>query len=206
MSVSPKLFTRLPMYLHYLKQMPEGVENISATAIAAALGYGDVQVRKDLSAVSGEGKPKTGYEVCGLIHALENFLGYNQVNTAVIVGAGKLGMALYEYTGFAEYGLRIAAAFDKDPAKVGVAPSGKLVYPLSDFEDFCSDGAVKIGIITTPAVAAQQACDLMCANGIEAIWCFAPAHINAREGVMVQYENMASSLALLSSHLARENE
>jgi len=206
MNVSPKLYTRLPIYLHYLKQLPSTVENISATSIAAALDYGDVQVRKDLSAVSGEGKPKTGYEVAGLIRALESFLGYDQINTAVIVGAGKLGMALYEYTGFAAYGLHIAAAFDNSPEKVGTQPSGKTVYPLSDFEDFCSDGAVKIGIITTPAASAQQVCDLMCANGIAAIWCFAPTHICAREGVMVQYENMASSLALLSSHLAHENE
>ena len=115
MNVSPKLYTRLPIYLHYLKQLPATVENISATAIAAALDYGDVQVRKDLSAVSGEGKPKTGYEVAGLIRALESFLGYDQINTAVIVGAGKLGMALYEYSGFAAYGLHIAAAFDSSP-------------------------------------------------------------------------------------------
>ena len=205
MAVSPKLFTRLPLYLYYLQQLPESVENISATAIASALGYGDVQVRKDLSAVSGEGKPKTGYEVTGLIRALERFLGYDKDKSAVIVGAGKLGMALYGYSGFDAYGLHIAAAFDNDAAKVDQSDSGKIVYPLSDFEDFCSDGAVKIGIITTPASAAQSVCDLMCANGIEAIWCFAPTHINAPKGVMVQYENMATSLAMLSSHLEGKN-
>lgn len=202
MNVSPSTVKRLPKYLYYLKQLPAEQTHISATAIALALGYGDVQVRKDLANIAKGGKPKTGYDRQMLIDALETFLGYKNVHNAVIIGAGKIGMALFEYEGFSAYGLNIVAAFDKDISRVGVNEKGKYIYPLSDFAEFCRQVNVKIGIITVPASAAQETCDLLCANGIRAIWSFAPAHLNAEKNTLIQYENMAETLAILSGHIA----
>ncbi len=202
MSVSISVMRRLPAYLHYLKQLPPDVENISATAIAAQLDLGDVLVRKDLNSISGAGKPRTGYSVRGLIDDLENFLGYRKKNQAVIVGAGKLGCAMLDHSGFEEYGLHILAAFDSDPKKIGITDTGKYIYPLSDFKEFCSQADIKIGVITTPASAAQEICDLMCGSGIRAIWNFAPTHLTAGKDILIQNENMAASLALLSAHLS----
>lgn len=201
MNVSPSTLKRLPKYLHYLKRLPAEQTHISATAIAQALDCGDVQVRKDLANIAAGGKPKTGYEKGTLIDALETFLGYKNVHNAVIIGAGKIGMALFEYTGFAAYGLNIVAAFDKDISKVGVSEKGRYIYPLADFPEFCRQVNVKIGIITVPADAAQETCDLLCANGIRAIWSFAPVHLNAQKNTLIQYENMAETLAILSSHI-----
>ena len=89
MAVSNTTIKRLPVYLQYLKQLPADTENISATAIANGLRLGAVQVRKDLSGVSGEGRPRVGYNVESLIASLEKALGYNEKSTAVLVGAGK---------------------------------------------------------------------------------------------------------------------
>ena len=202
MSVSISVMRRLPAYLHYPKQLPPDVENISATTIAAQLDLGDVLVRKDLNCISGAGKPRTGYSVKGLIDDLERVLGYKNKNLAVIVGAGKLGCAMLEHSGFEEYGLHILAAFDVDSNKIGITDSGKYIYPLSDFEEFCSQADVRLGVITTPACAAQEICDLMCRSGIRAIWNFAPIHLTAGKDILIQNENMAASLALLSAHLA----
>ena len=198
--VSVNTLQRLPIYLNYLKSLDDD-GNISSTEIARALGLNDVQVRKDLSSVSSGGRPKVGYNIRGLILALKEFLGYNAVNDAVMVGCGNLGRALMSYRGFREYGLRIVAGFDVSDDIVGEDVSGKPVLPLSGLPQYCRENGIRIGVITTPAQAAQKACDLLMEGGIKAVWNFAPAHITVGEGVLVQNENMACSLALLSKHL-----
>ncbi len=198
--VSVNTLQRLPTYLNYLKSL-DGEGNISSTEIAKALGLHDVQVRKDLSAVSSGGRPKVGYNIRGLIGDLKEFLGYNSINYAVLVGTGNLGRALMSYRGFGEYGLRIVAGFDLDATLVGTEIVDKPILSLDCLPSYCIDHNIHIGVITTPATAAQTACDLLIAGGIKAIWNFAPAHITVPSGVLVQNENMACSLALLSKHL-----
>lgn len=198
--VSLNTLQRLPRYLNFLKTL-DADSNISSTEIAKKLGLNDVQVRKDLSAVSSGGKPKVGYNVATLTCELKEFLGYNSVNPAILVGSGNLGRALMSYRGFAEYGFNIVAGFDMNPALVGCRVDGKEILSTDDIAHYCVNNHVKIGIITTPAHAAQTVCDMLIEAGIKAIWNFAPAHINVPEGVLVQNENMACSLALLSKHL-----
>lgn len=101
---------RIPIYVRYLKDLQKNepqTENISATALARALGLGEVQVRKDLSALCGAGRPKTGYRIDTLLRSLSAFLSPDKNAGVVLVGAGKLGRALLDYGGFAEYGLDI---------------------------------------------------------------------------------------------------
>ncbi|MBE6636187.1 MAG: redox-sensing transcriptional repressor Rex [Ruminococcaceae bacterium] len=198
--VSINTLQRLPRYLNYLKTI-EDKDNISSTEIAKALGLNDVQVRKDLSAVSSGGRPKVGYNICALVADLKEFLGYNAQNDAVLVGAGNLGRALMSYRGFSEYGLRIVAGFDPSKELIGKESGGKPIFDLAGLPAYCRDNGIKIGVITTPASAAQSACDLLIEGGIKAIWNFAPAHLTVPEEVLVQNENMACSLALLSKHL-----
>ena len=190
--ISKATLKRLPTYLSYLKALPEDTSaNISATALAAGLHMGEVQVRKDLALVSDGGRPKIGYNREHLIADIENFLGYGNSNDAVLIGAGKLGRALLGYSGFAEYGLNIVAAFDANDTLIGTTKGGKV----------CQRCTIKLGIITVPAEYAQGVCDLLIENGILAIWNFAPKHLNVPDGILVQNENMAASLALLCKHL-----
>ena len=200
--ISKSVLKRLPVYLSYLRAMPETApDHISATALAQALGMGEVQVRKDLALVSSGSRPKIGYPRDLLVHDIEEFLGYGDPNDAVLIGAGKLGLALLGYSGFAEYGLNIVAGFDADESLVGKIRSGKTILHISKLEEFCKVKNIKIGIITVPAEYAQEVCNLLIANGIQAIWNFAPTHLDVPERILVQNENMAASLALLSKHL-----
>ncbi len=192
---------RIPGYLKYLKALPLEVQTISATSLAKGLQLGEVQVRKDLSLISGAGKPKIGYQTAELIGSLEQFLGFGRQSGAVIVGAGKLGCALLDYTGFAEYGLEILAAFDSAVQEERQSEFGKRILPIEKLNEFCQQHIVKIGIITVPAVAAQSVCDLLVQNRISAIWCFAPCQLVLPEGIPVQYENMALSLAHLNNKI-----
>ncbi len=197
-SVMKATLGRLPSYLQYLKSLDKTEnENISATIIAKALGLGEVQVRKDLSAVSGAGRPKLGYKTSALIKRLEEVLGQNSVTKAVIIGAGKLGNALLEYNGFSNYGLEVSAAFDVDESKTGRTEGGKDILSLNTLKDYCENQDIKIGIITVPASAAQDICNMLIDSGIGAIWNFAPCQLCVPEGVTLQQENLALSLAHL---------
>ena len=102
--ISKAVLKRLPGYLSYLKGIPaDASPYISATALAAALGMGEVQVRKDLAMVSDGGRPKIGYLRESLIEDISQFLGYDNTTDAILVGAGKLGQALLGYGGFEAY-------------------------------------------------------------------------------------------------------
>ncbi|MBO5858510.1 MAG: redox-sensing transcriptional repressor Rex [Clostridia bacterium] len=194
---------RLPLYLNFLRKLsPEKVPYISATTISKELKLGEVQVRKDLASVSGAGKPRLGYSTEELIQNLEDCLGYNELTDAVLVGAGKLGGALLRYEGFERFGVRIAAAFDKNEQAFN-SETKPPIMPMSQFEDFCKKNNIRIGIITVVEESAQEICNQMIRCGITAIWNFAPCKLKVPEGIHVQNENLALSLAHLSNQLSR---
>ena len=196
--VSRAALGRIPVYLKFIESLPQDVETVSATTIAKALGFGEVQVRKDLGAICGSGKPRIGYTVSDLKKCLGGLIDSRNGKT-VIVGAGKLGRALLDYGGFSDYGLDILAAFDTEVSQNNA--SGKPILPIDGLHDFCKENDVSIGVITVPAKAAQEVCDKLCQSGIKAIMSFAPCKLTAPEGVAIQYENMALSLAHLKTQI-----
>lgn len=202
-SISKQTLLRLPMYLNFLKRLPDPAEEyISATKIAEALGMNNVVVRKDLANVNSLGRPKVGYCTKELIDGLESFLGYNGVKDAIIVGAGRLGKALLRYEGFQEYGFQILAAFDLDEKALEPEVPEKLLLPMGKVMDFCRRTCVRIGIITVPDKSAQAVANLLVECGILAIWNFSSVHLTVPKGVLVHNENMAASMAVLSKHLS----
>ena len=199
--ISKSVLKRLPSYVAYLRTLSDSASPyISATALANALGMGEVQVRKDLAMVSDGGRPKIGYLRESLIEDIEQFLGYDNTTDAVLIGAGKLGQALLGYNGFDAYGLNILAAFDAKPT-ADATEDGKPIYPMDQLESFCRANKVLMGIITVPTAYAQEVCDQLIACGIKAVWNFAPTHLEVPGNILVQNENMATSLAVLSMHL-----
>lgn len=199
--ISKSVLKRLPGYLNYLKNIPDDASPyISATALANALGMGEVQVRKDLAMVSNGGRPKIGYLRESLIEDISQFLGYDNTTDAILIGAGKLGQALLGYSGFDAYGLNILAAFDVNPVE-GKTQEGKRIYPMEQLESFCRTNNILMGIIAVPGKCAQEVCDSLIRCGIKAVWNFAPVHLDVPGNILVQNENMATSLALLSMHL-----
>ena len=192
--ISKATLGRLPTYLKYLTALPDTVTAISATTLAKELSLGEVQVRKDLASVCGKGKPKVGYEVKDLVVSIKRVISLKPNKEAIIVGAGKLGTALLGYPGFSEYGLIVSKAFDVDDNKCG----GN-VLPMSGLQTYIRLHQVELGILTVPADAAQSAADEMVKGGVRAIWCFSPTAIKVPDGVTVQYENLALSLAHLQN-------
>ena len=198
---------RLPEYLQYLKSLPcrEGA-TISAAGIARGLSLGEVQVRKDLAAVSGSGRPKIGYITADLIEELEQCLGGCSMTSAILVGAGKLGRALLEFNGFEDYGVRIAAAFDSNEQIIQHSKHTKEILPIHALEAFCKDNRIQLGIITVGQGSAQWVCDRMVACGIRAIWNFAPCRLDVPDGILLKQENLALSLAHLNNQLQKQTD
>lgn len=203
--ISRKLLKRLPVYLNHLKTLPDNADNISATAIANALGLGHVQVRKDLAKVSHEGRCRTGRSRARLIADIENYLDFASTTSTIIVGTGNLGKALLDYAGFEENGLNVMAGFDRNPP-AKQTENGKPIYSMGRLESFCKCYDVRIGIIAVPAEQAQAVCDELVSYGVKAIWNFAPVHLNVPENVMVQSENLAVSLSALRMQLKNQEE
>ena len=200
-SIPKATLGRLPLYLEYLRSLPEIRRTISATAIARALSLGDVQVRKDLATVSGAGKPKVGYETDKLIADIESHLGYERLTCAVLVGAGKLGRALLDYDGFENFGVKIIAGFDCN--ETALKKGSKEILPIKDIRAYCQAHDVKLGIITVGGGSAQEVCDKLVDSGIKAIWNFAPIALKVPSGVLLKQENLALSLAYLNNQISK---
>jgi|SRR5271166_23826 len=203
-SIPQPSLRRLPQYHHYLKDIEaKGIIQVSCSMIGRDLGCIPVQVRKDLQYTGIIGKPKTGYSVTELIQAIEIFLGWKNVNEAFLVGLGNLGTALLGHERFSKFGLQIVAAFDLDPAKTGQWVHEKVVLPVDKLAEMAQRMSIHLGIITTPAEAAQSVADEMVKGGIQAIWNFAPVKLRVPEHIIVHNEDLYNSLASLSWKLAR---
>lgn len=204
--VMKSTLSRLPLYYSYVRSLQQrGETNVSSATIAQSLNMNPVLVRKDLAGVSSvTGKPRTGFEIDTLVKDLSDFLGYNTVDEAILVGVGSLGRLLLTNTEFSSLGLDITVGFDKDPDLVGLQIGSKYILPMEKMESYIKRTGVKIGIITVPADQAQNVCDQMVECGILAIWNFAFTLLNVPDGILVKNENLPSSLAMLSHQLANK--
>lgn len=202
-NLSKQAMHRMPFYQQCLKKMyAEGVKTVSAPKVAEMLKLNEVQVRKDFAAVSTSGgRAKIGFDVAELLDSIERTLGYRNMDDAVIVGAGSLGHALASFRGFEDFGLHVVAAFDVAENLIGTKIGEVPVYHIDQIPMFCEENDINLGIITVPVEHAQQACDLLVQGGVLGIWNFAPAYLYVPDEILLQNENMAASLAMLSKHL-----
>ncbi len=193
---------RLPIYYRILQEMDSTPgSHVSCTNLAKVLGLDPTQVRKDIELTGIVGKPKVGYPLTDLLHWIEDFLGWNRPKHAVLAGAGSLGAALLGYERFRNHGMEILAAFDTDAKKIGTRIHGTKVEPMLLLPAYVRRKQILLGVIATPAAAAQAVADQMIAGGIRAIWNFAPAHITVPPQVILQNEDLYYSLASLSFKL-----
>lgn len=193
---------RLPVYLHYLiKARKNGTMNISAPSIADALNLDPTQIVKDLSFTGIKGRPKIGYNIYELIWFIEEYLGFNKTNKALLVGAGNLGSALLAYQAGQSLGIRIVAAFDISEERIGTQVGMVNIHRMDEFPEVAKALNVTIGVITTPENVAQEVAEQMASAGIRAIWNLTPAYLKLPENIVVQNTSMYSNVAVLLKRL-----
>lgn len=200
--------TRLPFYYRrLLRALDEGQHIISSEELGQAADVPAAQARKDLSYLGEFGRPGVGYAVEPLADHLAEFLGLSRERSAIIVGAGRLGMALAAYTGFPRYGLRIEALFDIDPSKFKERVGSRPILPMTKLEAWFQEHQVDLVIIAVPAFAAQAVADRLVEAGATALWNFTPRELRVPPHVYIQNEDLSTRLAIAMYRLrVREEE
>ena len=190
---------RLPLYYRALLQVADdAIPTVPSERLALLAGVNAAQVRKDLSHLGSYGTRGVGYDVELLMEQISRELGLTHDRPVVIVGAGNLGQALANYRGFGARGFRIVAIVDADPAKIGTTVADLQVEPLDDLARIVPDRAVAIGIVATPASAAQAVADVLVEAGVTSVLNFAPALVAVPPGVALRKVDLATELQILS--------
>ncbi|MDQ6524692.1 redox-sensing transcriptional repressor Rex [Nocardioides sp. LHD-245] len=196
---------RLPVYLRALTALADsGIRTCSSEDLATAAGVNSAKLRKDLSYLGSYGTRGVGYDVDYLRYQIAREIGVTQDWPVVIVGIGNLGHALANYSGFRSRGFRVVALLDAAESVVGQSVAGVVVRPFDHLEEIVREHDVAIGVIATPAVAAQDVADRMVAIGITSILNFAPAVVAVPEGVDVRKVDLSIELQILAYHEQRK--
>jgi redox-sensing transcriptional repressor len=196
---------RLPVYLRALTGLADrGTDTCSSEELASAAGVNSAKLRKDLSYLGSYGTRGVGYDVEYLRYQIAREIGVTQDWPVVIVGIGNLGHALANYSGFSSRGFRIVALLDADPRRQGEDVSGLGIRAFEEVEALVQEHAVAIGVIATPAAAAQDVCDRLVAAGVTSILNFAPAVLSVPDGVDVRKVDLSIELQILAYHEQRK--
>lgn len=198
---------RLAVYLRVLTEMlAQGVPTVSSDVLAAAAGVNAAKLRKDLSHIGSSGVRGVGYDVARLTAQVETVLGLTRSNAVALVGVGNLGHALAGYGGFAARGFGVTALFDVAPSLVGTTIAGVEVLDVAEIPRVCAERGVTIGVVATPAGAAQQVCDALVGAGVQSILNFAPAVLSVPGGVEVRKVDLAVEMQILAFHVSRRHD
>lgn len=192
---------RLPVYLRCLGDLPPSQSTCSSEELAAIAGVNSAQVRKDLSFLGSQGVRGVGYSVVDLGRELRNALGLTRGYSVAIVGIGNLGRALSNYDGFASWGFDVVALFDADPRKVGSMIGDLRIESMDELERIVKERDVAIGIVATPAEAAQYVADRFTAAGLRSILNFAPTVLQVPDHVAVRRVDLSTELQILTFHM-----
>lgn len=203
-SIPAATVARLPVYLRCLNDLPSEKTTISSDELADLARVNSAKLRKDLSYLGSYGTRGVGYDVDHLRAQIGLELGLARTWRVAIVGTGNLGRALAGYKGFTDRGFDIEGLFDDDPKKVGKKIVGRTIEPLADLDSAVAERKISIGLIATPAAAAQEVADRLVAAGVSSILNFAPIVLSVPDGIEVRRVDLSVELQILSHYMQRQ--
>ena len=200
--VPQRTIARLAIYLRALKSAQrEGVQTLSSARIEERTGISAAQVRRDLSYFGEFGVPGRGYGVESLLARLMQIMHLDHEQAVMIVGAGNLGTAITGYLGFTEWSFRVAAIYDSNWNKIGRRLWDLEIWDINSMVEHNREMKVAIGIIATPANAAQEVAEMMVRAGVKSILNFAPMRVQVAPGVVVHNVDLTVELQILAYFL-----
>lgn len=198
---------RIALYLRCLRRaLTEGAVTLSSADIELRTGISSGQVRKDLSYFGEFGKPGLGYAVEPLISRLSGIMRLDHEQPVMIVGAGNLGTALAGHTGFKQADFQLVAVYDNNFSKIGRRIWDLEIFDIERMTEINAEMGVNIGIITTPAAAAQEVAYCMVKSGVKVILNFSPSRISVPAGVTVRNVDLTQELQILCYYLPKLTE
>lgn len=205
--ISPAVIRRLPKYYRYLGELTKlGVNKTSSRELSEMTGFSASQIRQDLNNFGGFGQQGFGYDVENLRNEIAKILGLDKKYKIVIVGAGNIGQAIANYTGFYEADYEVVALFDKNPKLIGMSIRNAMIMDSDDIEGFLQKEKVDIVVICTPKSVSQQVAEQVVQCGIKAIWNFAPKDLKMPDDVHVENVHLNESLFSLTYYYNKMNK
>ena len=193
---------RLPIYLRALQNMAtESRQVTSSQELGERLGISAAQIRKDLSQFGEFGKQGTGYNIEFLSKQLQEILKVDRVWNVAIVGAGDIGSALANYSGFSQRGFRIQMIFDNNPAIIGSEQKGFVVRDIQNLKEEIEGEDIQVAMIAVPSSQAQGVAEQLVEAGVQAILNYAPVNITVPNGVRVQHIDPSVHLQRMTYYL-----
>lgn len=177
--------------LYRLKSL--GFVKVFSDNLGDALGISPTQIRKDFSSYSLTGNKRGGYIIDNLLENLNQILGKNDLQKVIVVGCGRMGSAIMNYSGFSEEGIKVVAGFDTSPAVIN--PEARIpVLDLSELQDFVEKEKVKVALLTVPAAAAVPVFDKLLSVHIEGVLNLTPIPLKSSEECIVHNINIVLEL------------
>lgn len=204
--ISNAVIRRLPKYYRYLGELLKNSTNrTSSKELSKMTGFTASQIRQDLNNFGGFGQQGFGYDVEKLRKAIGKILGIDKTYSIIIIGAGNIGQAVANYTGFYEEGYKVAALFDKNPKLIGLSIRDNTIQDIDKLEQFLLNNKIDIAVICTPKNISQKITDRIVKCGIKGIWNFAPTDIKVPEDVVLENVHLNESLFALTYYLNSSN-
>ena len=201
--ISKAVIKRLPRYYRYLGDLlRDHVERISSKELSDLMNVTASQIRQDLNHFGGFGQQGYGYNVNNLYTEIGRILGLDTTHSMVILGAGRLGLALANYFSEEKSSFELSGIFDVNPALLGQMAGGVPVRLMDELPSWLARTKVEIGVLTLPKSEAAEAADLLVKNGIRAIWNFAHLDLDTPDNVIVENVHLSESLMTLSYNLS----
>ncbi|MGI6188825.1 MAG: redox-sensing transcriptional repressor Rex [Clostridiales bacterium] len=201
--VSEAVIRRLPKYYRYISEMKDnGVQRVSSNELGQKMGLTASQIRQDFNCFGGFGQQGYGYNVPELCGEIKKIIGLNRQYNMIVVGAGNLGQALANYSGFEKEGFNIKALFDINPRLLGMSIRGIDILDIDTMKSYTANNPIDIGVICTPKEKAQEVAELLVDCGIKNIWNFAPVDVVLPDDVVVENVHLSDSLYILCYRMA----
>lgn len=205
-NISMAVIRRLPKYYRYLGDLLDrDIQRISSKELSDIIGFTASQIRQDLNNFGGFGQQGYGYNVDALHQEIGKILGLDTKYNAVLIGAGNLGQAIANYSGFRKAGFEIKALFDANPRMIGLKIRDFEILDSEDIEEFIKENDVDIAIMCIPKKGSQELADRLVNVGIKGIWNFVPVDLDVPESVIVENVNLTESLFTLSYLMKAED-
>ena len=206
--VSNNVIRRLPRYLRKLDELSEsGIDKISSRQLGDLLGLTSSQVRQDFNCFGEFGQQGYGYNVAALRAQIAGIMGMERGFTAILVGVGNIGRAMMENFCFADWGVKLAAAFDIKPALIGTEYNGVHIYGMDELESYLAEHETDIAVLTVPKTAAIPVTERLTKSGIDAIWNFTNVELTEpNSSTIVENVHFSDSLLSLSYYVAERRD
>ena len=137
---------------------------------------------------------KKGYDVQVLIDYIGSILDSDTPINIAVLGMGHLGQAITKYFNGKRLKLKITAAFDIDPAKVGTIIDGIPCYHMSTFETMAEELDLSMVVVSSPTKVAPTLVLPIINAGIKGVLNFTSTPLNFPQGIVVENYDITTLL------------